>query len=99
MEFYTKVVGVTFDNRQRYIRRTAVGEAVTLERDRYNQYDSNAIKVINAAGNQIGHISRELASTMAPRMDNGVIYCATVTSITGINPGENLGVNLLIKCE
>lgn len=99
MEFYTKVVGVTFDNRQRHIRRTSEGERVTLEREPGNLYDSNAIKVMNEAGNQIGHISKDLASSMAPRMDAGVVYHAKVTAITGTNPGENLGVNLLIECE
>lgn len=99
MEFYTKVVGVTFDNRQRHIRRMSVGDTVKLEREPNNQYDSNAIKVINSDGYQIGHISRELACNMAPRMDSGVIYNATVTAITGTNPGENLGVNLVINCE
>lgn len=96
MEFYTKVAGVTFDNRQRLIRRMSVGENISLVRDPNNPYDKNAIKVINSNGEQIGFISKELASTMAIRMDAGVIYSATVSQITGMNPGENLGVNLHI---
>ena len=98
MEFHTKVAGVTFDNRQRIIRRMSVGEIVSLVRDPYNPYDSNAIKVINSNGDQIGFISRELASSLAYQMDSGVKYNATVCGITGTNPGENIGVNLLIKC-
>ena len=97
MELDTKVAGVTFDNRQRYIRRMSVGETVSLVREPNNPYDRNAICVINANGDQIGFISKELASTMAPQMDAGVNYHATVCGITGNNPGENIGVNLLIK--
>ena len=96
MEFYTKDAGVTFDNRQRLIRRMSVGENISLVRDPNNPYDKNAIKVINSSGDQIGFISKELASTMAIRRDAGVIYSATVSQITGMNPGENLGVNLHI---
>lgn len=96
-EFYTKVVGVTFEGRQRYIRRMSVGEAVTLERDPSNIHDKNAIKVINKSGNQIGFIAKDLAKKMAANMDNGVKYKAEVSAITGTNPGDNFGVNLLIK--
>ena len=96
MEFYTKVAGVTFDNRQRLIRRMSVGDTVSLVRDPCNPYDSNAIKVINTNGDQIGFISKELASTMAINMDSGVNFVATVSNITGMNPGENIGVNLHI---
>ena len=96
MEFYTKVAGVTFDNRQRLIRRMSVGERVSLVRDPANPYDKNAIMVINSNGEQIGFISKELASTMAINMDSGVNFVATVSNITGMNPGENIGVNLHI---
>jgi len=96
-EFHTKVVGVTFEGRQRYVRQTRVGERVSLVRDRYNPHDRNAIKVVNALGNEIGFISRELASQMAPRMDAGTTYTATVTAITGLNPGDNMGVNILVR--
>lgn len=96
-EFYTKVVGVTFEGRQRYIRRMSEGEEVVLERDPSNIYDKNAIKVINESGYQIGFIAKDLAEKMAPNMDNGVKYRAEVSAITGTNPGDNFGVNLLIK--
>lgn len=96
MEFYTKVAGVTFDNRQRLIRRMSVGEQVSLVRDPTNPYDKNAIMVINSNGDQIGFISKELSSTMAINMDSGIVFSATVCNITGMNPGENIGVNLRI---
>lgn len=96
MEFYTKVAGVTFENRQRLIRRMSVGETVSLVRDPYNPHDSNAIKVINSNGDHIGFIPKEIAVTMAGNMDSGITFSATVSNITGMNPGENMGVNLHI---
>lgn len=97
MEFYTKVVGVTFEGRQRYVRQTREGERLKLERDRYNIHDRNAIKVINSSGNVIGFISKELAAKMASHIDSGAMYTATVSAITGLKNGENLGVNILVK--
>lgn len=97
MGFYTKVVGVSFEGRQRYVRQTRVNEVLTLERDYNNPYDRNAIKVINASGNQIGFISRELAESMARNIDMGIRYTATVSSITGTNPGDTMGVNIFIQ--
>ena len=97
LEFYTKVVGVTFEGRQRYVRQTRTGERLRLVRDRNNAYDCNAIKVINASGNVIGFMSREIASQLAPQMDRGIIFTATVSDITGTNPGDNMGVNILVK--
>lgn len=96
MEFYVKVAGVTFDNRQRLIRRMFVGERVSLVRDPYNPHDRNAIKVINSNGDHIGFIPKEIAVTMAGNMDSGTTFSAMVSNITGMNPGENMGVNLHI---
>jgi len=97
MEFYTKVAGVSFDGRQRYVRRLRIGESLILERDRYNPYDRNAIKVMNSNGEQIGFISKEIASTMAFNMDLGIRYSVIVSAITGTNPGDTMGVNILVR--
>ena len=102
-KFYTKVVGVTFEGRQRYIRHMQVGERLELVRDRNNAYDSNAIKVVNEYGDQIGFISRDVAAQLAPRMDMGrnwgTYYYAICSAITGDNPGDNLGVNIEVMEE
>jgi SWI/SNF-related matrix-associated actin-dependent regulator of chromatin subfamily A3 len=46
------------------------GEMVILQREPNNQYDSNAIQVMNVRGQQIGHIPRTVASNLAPFMDS-----------------------------
>ena len=97
MEFYTKIVGVSFDGRQRLIRQTRVGESLSLVRDPNNQYDRNAIMVLNSSGNQLGFISKEVASNLAYNMDSGARYTATVSAITGTNPGDVMGVNILVR--
>lgn len=97
MEFYTKVVGVSFEGRQRFVRQTRVGEALSLVRDPGNPYDRNAIMVINSSGNQLGFLSKDLAASLARNMDSGTRYSATVSSITGTNPGDTMGVNILVR--
>ncbi|KAI4211169.1 MAG: hypothetical protein LQ351_006069 [Letrouitia transgressa] len=62
----TRIVGV------RYYHGTAtVGEYVTIRREPSNPYDSNAIRVSNVIGDQIGHIGRKEAAKLAPYMDSG----------------------------
>ncbi|KAL2200230.1 RAD5-like protein [Corynascus similis CBS 632.67] len=46
------------------------GEVVICKREPSNQYDSNAIRVDNVLGRQIGHIPRAVAAKLAPYMDN-----------------------------
>lgn len=65
----TKVVGVTFDHRQEAVARLQMGDRVWLEREPFNAYDTNAIKVICNNGDQIGYINRYLAHSLAPIMD------------------------------
>lgn len=75
-----KVVGVTFNNRQhklRMLRDNANRAYVTFDRERNNQYDSNAMKVIaHVKGMRpfdIGYVPKEIAKTLAPVVDNDTI--------------------------
>jgi SWI/SNF-related matrix-associated actin-dependent regulator of chromatin subfamily A3 len=81
----TKVVSVTFGNRQATIQQLAVGEAVVLQREPYNTYDPNAICVERGDGSQIGYIPKELAAQLARKWDvQGITSVpATVTALTG----------------
>ncbi|KAJ5191693.1 uncharacterized protein N7498_010678 [Penicillium cinerascens] len=59
-----KIVGVRF-----YNGVATSGEHVFLKREPQNQYDSNAIRVDNVMGAQIGHIPRGVAAKLAKYMD------------------------------
>lgn len=93
--FYTKVVGVTFDNRQELICRLECGQSLDLVREKDNQYDEFAIKV--CAGKQhLGYLRKDLAKNLAPLLDNNIAYQAIVSQITG-GGGKNYGLNILIQ--
>lgn len=94
-EFYSKIVGVTYDNRQYYISCLKEGDQLKLSREPDNIYDVNAIAVYDSKGNQLGHIRRDLAATIAPMIDNGESAFATVEEITG-GDGYNYGANIKI---
>ena len=90
----TRVVGVTFENRQAVVALLTEGEQVSLIRDPENPFDPNAVKVVRWDHQQIGFLDRELAKIMAPRMDRyRGTFIATVSRITGgYYPGSSLGV-------
>lgn len=99
-ELETKVVGVTFGNRQQVILRLSVGDIVWLRREPTNQYDANAIRVDAADGNQIGYIARELAERLAPSFD---LHCkdipATITALVGGSFSDSSrGVRIRFTC-
>ena len=84
----TKVVGVTFRNedgtsRESIIARMSETDSIILERDPYNEYDSNAVKVcvINDDGKQqIGHLPRTLAAIISPKMRRGAEFPASIVA-------------------
>ncbi|KAH6867044.1 SNF2 family N-terminal domain-containing protein [Alternaria rosae] len=59
-----KIVGVRY-----YNGYATTGEMVVLRREPHNEYDSNAIKVTNVQGEQVGHLPRGAASKLAKYMD------------------------------
>jgi SWI/SNF-related matrix-associated actin-dependent regulator of chromatin subfamily A3 len=71
-----KIVGVRY-----YNGYATVGEMVVVRREPHNQYDSNAIQVLNVQGTQIGHLPRTISSKLAKYMDNRSLLIEAV--ITG----------------
>jgi single-stranded-DNA-specific exonuclease len=93
--FYTKVVGVSFEGRQEIVAGLAAGDPLELVRDPENPHDANAIAV-RYGKLQLGYLRREIARRLAPNIDAGDRYTASVGSVTG--GGErNVGVNLHVR--
>jgi single-stranded-DNA-specific exonuclease len=90
----TRVVGVSFENRQKVVELLTQREQVFLVRQPENSFDPNAIKVVRWDRQQVGFLNRELAKILAPRMDkSGRFIKAAVTRLLGGNSyNSNLGV-------
>jgi SWI/SNF-related matrix-associated actin-dependent regulator of chromatin subfamily A3 len=76
---HNKIVGVRY-----YSGYATVGEMVICRREPNNPYDSNAIRVLNVQGDQIGHIPKTWAAKIAKYMDNrSLLVEATITGPKG----------------
>lgn len=73
----TKIVGVQY-----YRGFATLGEHVAVKREPQNPYDSNAIRVLNVMGQQIGHIPRTVAAKLAKYMVKPPIYGTWVYSLS-----------------
>ncbi|KAH7402017.1 SNF2 family N-terminal domain-containing protein [Phaeosphaeria sp. MPI-PUGE-AT-0046c] len=74
-----KIVGVRY-----YNGYATVGEMVVVRREPTNQYDRNAIQILNVQGTQIGHLPKILAAKLAKYMDNrSLLIEATITGEKG----------------
>lgn len=94
-EFNTKIVGVSFDNRQDTIKKLDAGEAVQLIREKNNAYDPYSIAV-NSEKGQIGYLNARLAKNLAAALDNGINYEAYISQITGYDR-DCYGVNICVR--
>ena len=94
-QFFTKIVGVTFDNRQELLAELQVGQQLELIHETDNPHDVNAIGVY-ADGEQLGYLKRNIARHLADNFDNGVAYQAVVVQVTG-SVEQNLGANIFIQ--
>jgi single-stranded-DNA-specific exonuclease len=95
--FYTKVFGVSFEGRQNIVAGLEKGDALDLVREPENPHDPNAIAV-RYGRLQLGYLRREIALQLAPNIDAGERYAATIGSITG-GGAKNVGVNIHVRRE
>jgi single-stranded-DNA-specific exonuclease len=96
--FFTKVVGVSFEGRQEVVAGLAPGEELALRREPDNPADPHAVQVVRRDGAVVGYLSSAVAGRLAPYLDRGVRYRATVTAVTG-GGDRHLGVNLRVEQE
>ncbi|MBO8125831.1 MAG: single-stranded-DNA-specific exonuclease RecJ [Firmicutes bacterium] len=98
-EFYTKIVGVTFEDRQEVVSSLRSGQKLKLVREVDNPHDPNAIAVTTLDGKQVGYLRRGIAKHLAPLLDGETGYEATVSQVTGGGEGKSLGVNVFVRKE
>lgn len=83
----TKLAGVTFEGRQDNLKLARLGDSITLERGPDNEYDPNAVRVMQGKL-ELGWVPKALAADIAPRMDAGeIITEARIIDLTGGVPG------------
>lgn len=95
----TKVVGVTYEDRQIIINRMNIGEELSLLKEPNNIYDNNAVKVLRSNGEQVGYLNKNLAAEIQHYFNySQPSLSAEVLDIIGnSSKGMNLGVVIKIS--
>jgi len=94
--FHTKLAGVSFEGRQEVVARLTPGTPLRVVRQPDNEFDPNAIAILDPHGDQVGFLNRRLSGVLAKSVDAGVEYDVEVTDVTGGGEGRSLGVNVLL---
>jgi hypothetical protein len=82
MEFETVLRGLSFRPlaAKEIANALTEGSGLKLEREPHNQFDPNAIKVLDPDTEEhLGYVAKEHAIEIAPLMDQGHIFDCTVT--------------------
>jgi hypothetical protein len=72
-------IGRCGTHRQKIIAKCRRGEPIFLVRQADNPYDANAVILYRQDGTDIGYLPQEIASEIAPRLDQG----SPVTAVYG----------------
>lgn len=75
------VVGITLPKRRDFVKKLQIGDKVQLVREKDNDYDANAIKVLDSNNNHLGYIASAWAFIYASKMDVGMTFEAVVEKI------------------
>jgi hypothetical protein len=100
--FYSKLVGVTFNNsdginRQDLIRTCRMFEFLDLYREPENTADRDAIYVTTKAGAKLGYLDRHAASEIARDFDvRGKVWLAMVRAVTPKSKDRAAGMVLCL---
>ncbi len=65
--------GTRYDGRTEQIEKVSVGDAVQIERDCDNPYNSNNFELRTLKGHSIGCMPAELCNVIAPLYDDGLL--------------------------
>jgi hypothetical protein len=79
-----------FQHRCDACERLNAGDAVLLEREPENRHDRNAIMILSEDGEELGYVPREHAREMAPLLDGGAAYEATVKRLWETDDGKTV---------
>ncbi|ALS74960.1 hypothetical protein AUC31_06840 [Planococcus rifietoensis] len=91
-----RLAGVTYEGRQEILSEMRMTDKIKMKREKYNNYDENAIAVYNINDQNIGWIPKDIATALAPNIDAGEKYKIEINKIHGGN-GYNYGVEVLIN--
>ena len=96
-EFITRVVGLRYEERLDRIESLRPGQPVSLLWEPLNPYDSKAIKVSDAHGEDLGYLRKGVAHKLVARIKKGAALSARVVVVLGEEFDVNDRLNIEVK--
>lgn len=102
VNYHSKIVGTTFENRQDILAHLEGNENLRARREPENQYDPRAVAVdvdIKGKWYPVGYIAKDKNKDIAEALDAGREVEIKISEVTGGDNGKNLGMNICLKYE
>lgn len=102
VQYHSKIVGTTFENRQDILAHLEGSESLRVRREPENQYDPRAVAVdvdIKGKWYPVGYIAKDKNKDIAEALDAGREVEIKISEVTGGDKGKNLGMNIFLKYE
>lgn len=102
VQYHSKIVGTTFENRQDILAHLEGSESLRVRREPENQYDPRAVAVdvdIKGKWYPVGYIAKDKNKDIAEALDAGREVEISISEVTGGDKGNNLGMNICLKYE
>ena len=102
VNYHSKIVGTTFENRQDILAHLEGSESLRVRREPENQYDPRAVAVdvdIKGKWYPVGYIAKDKNKDIAEALDAGREVEIKLSEVTGGDKGKNLGMNICLKYE
>lgn len=102
VNYHSKIVGTTFENRQDILAHLEGNESLRVRREPENQYDPRAVAVdvdIKGKWYPVGYIAKDKNKDIAEALGAGREVEIKISEVTGRDKGKNLGMNICLKYE
>ena len=102
VNYHSKIVGTTFENRQDILAHLEGSESLRVRREPENRYDPRAVAVdvdIKGRWYPVGYIAKDKNKDIAEALDAGREVEIKISEVTGGDKGKNLGMNICLKYE
>ena len=89
---------MSYGDRQKVAASLQTGDILYLRREPENPASKFAIGIYTSKNEHVGYINERLARVLAPLLDAGVEYTASVLAVTGGDKeGIHIGLNILVE--
>jgi len=92
----TKLVGVTFGDRQKYISMLKESDTLLIIPELENTHSEHAVAIRDEKYNHLGYIKDSYGADFIEGMSKGIRYTAKVAAVTGGDKGKEFGCNIVI---